>query len=129
MDGVIHDLSVALHHRAIDGRMALVSVQFRAGNTPNPVFNAWLSSLPLERGGQFAPELGVDLRALLPKDPAHFIYLGSLTSPPCTEGVLRVVMKQPTEVSWEQLGIISRLHPPSARPLQERFDRRVLESR
>lgn len=129
VDGVIHDLSVDLHHRAADGRMAVVSVQFRAGNTPNPVLNTWLSSLPLERGGQFAPEFGVDLRALLPKDPAHFLYVGSLTSPPCTEGVLRVVMKQPMEVSWEQLGVIARLHPPSARPLQDGFGRRVLESR
>lgn len=129
VDGVIHDLSVDLHHRAADGRMAVVSVQFRAGNTPNPVLNTWLSSLPLERGGQFAPEFGVDLRALLPKDPAHFLYVGSLTSPPCTEGVLRVVMKQPMEVSWEQLGVIARLHPPSARPLQDGFGRRVLGSR
>lgn len=129
VDGVIHDLSVDLHHRAADGRMAVVSVQFRAGNTPNPVLNTWLSSLPLERGGQFAPEFGVDLRALLPKDPAHFLYVGSLTSPPCTEGVLRVVMKQPMEVSWDQLGVIARLHPPSARPLQDGFGRRVLESR
>lgn len=129
VDGVIHDLSVDLHHRAADGRMAVVSIQFRAGNTPNPVLNTWLSSLPLERGGQFAPEFGVNLRALLPEDPAHFLYVGSLTSPPCSEGVLRVVMKQPMEVSWEQLGVIARLHPPSARPLQDGFGRRVLESR
>lgn len=129
VDGVIHDLSVDLHHRAADGRMAVVSIQFRAGNVPNPVLTTWLSSLPLERGGQFAPDYGVDLRPLLPKDPAHFLYVGSLTSPPCTEGVLRVVMKQPMEVSWEQLGVIATLHPPSARPLQDGFGRRVLESR
>lgn len=129
VDGVIHDLSVDLHHRAADGRLAVVSIQFRVGTTPNPVINTWLSSLPLERGGQYAPEFGVDLRPLLPADPAHFLYVGSLTSPPCTEGVLRVVMKQPMDVSWEQLGVIARLHPPSARPLQDGFDRRVLESR
>jgi carbonic anhydrase len=129
VDGVIHDLSVDLHHRAADGRLAVVSVQFRVGTTPNPVLNTWLSSLPLERGGQYAPEFGVDLRPLLPADPAHFLYVGSLTSPPCTEGVLRVVMKQPMDVSWEQLGVIAQLHPPSARPLQDGFDRRVLESR
>lgn len=129
VDGVIHDLSVDLHHRAADGRMAVVSVQFRAGTQSNPVIATWLSSLPLERGGQYAPGFGVDLRPLLPADPAHFLYSGSLTSPPCTEGVLRVVMKQPMEVSWEQLGVIARLHPPSARPLQDSFERRVLESR
>lgn len=129
VDGVIHDLSVDLHHRAADGRMAVVSVQFRAGTVPNPVIATWLSSLPLERGGQYAPSFGVDLRPLLPRDPAHFLYIGSLTSPPCTEGVLRVVMKQPMTVSWEQLGVIAQLHPPSARPLQDGFDRRVLESR
>jgi carbonic anhydrase len=129
VDGVIHDLSVDLHHRAADGRMAVVSVQFRADAVPNPVIATWLSSLPLERGGQYAPSFGVDLRPLLPRDPAHFLYIGSLTSPPCTEGVLRVVMKQPMNVSWEQLGVIAQLHPPSARPLQDGFDRRVLESR
>lgn len=129
VDGVVHDLSVDLHHRSADGRMAVVSIQFRAGTAPNSVLTTLLSALPLERGAQYGPDFSIDLRPLLPSDPAHFMYSGSLTSPPCTEGVLRVVMKQPMEVSWEQLGVISRLHPPSARPLQDGFDRRVLESR
>ncbi|WP_164084870.1 carbonic anhydrase [Pseudazoarcus pumilus] len=129
VDGRIHDLSVDLHHRAPDGRMAVVSVQFEAGNDDHPVLAEWLASLPLERGGQYAPDRTVDLSALIPAERAHYLYSGSLTVPPCTEGVLRVVFKQPMQLSWEQLGVIARLHPPSARPLQPTRDRRVLELR
>lgn len=129
IDGRIFDLSVDLHHRAADGSLAVVSIQFEAGNVANPAIASWLASLPLERGGQYTPDYAMDLSPLLPASPAHFLYSGSLTTPPCTEGVTRIVMKQPLSLSWEQLGVIAQLHPPSARPLQDAFGRRVLESR
>lgn len=129
VDGRIYDMSAELHHRAADGRMAVISIQFAVGDKPNPTLAAWLASLPLDPGGQYAPDQSVDLWPLLPAGPEHYLYSGSLTTPPCTEGVTRVVMKRPVSVSWAQLGVIAQLHPPSARPLQDGFGRRILESR
>ena len=54
--------------------------------------------------------------------------MGSLTTPPCTEGVLWMVMKTPVEVSAEQIGIFSRMYPMNARPLQAAGGRMIKES-
>lgn len=129
VDGRIHDLSVDLHHRAADGRFAVVSIQFSASDHSHPVIDAWLAALPLERGDTHAPTVRVDLRALLPSEPGYILYSGSLTSPPCTEGVLRVIMRQAQELSHAQLAVIAHLHPPNARPLQSLEGRRLLGSR
>lgn len=129
IEGRAFDASVELHHRAPDGRIAVVSVLLEAGSDPHPVLQTWLGSLPLERGGQYEPRFAMDLAPLVPGRPDHFLYSGSLTMPPCTEGVTRVVMKEPLRMSWEQLGVLARLHPPNARPLQIPYERLVLESR
>lgn len=129
IEGRAFDASVELHHRAADGRIAVVSVLFEAGPEPHPVLQTWFGSLPLERGGQYEPRFAMDLAPLVPRQTGYFLYSGSLTMPPCTEGVTRVVMKEPLRMSWEQLGVLARLHPPNARPLQIPYERLVLESR
>jgi len=54
--------------------------------------------------------------------------MGSLTTPPCTEGVLWLVMKQPGTLSAKQEAIFARLYPMNARPLQAAAGRLVKES-
>ena len=58
--------------------------------------------------------MSIDLNQLLPED-RRFSPMGSLTTPPCTEGVLWMVLKQPVSLSAEQIGIFSRLYPMNAR--------------
>jgi carbonic anhydrase len=55
--------------------------------------------------------------------------MGSLTTPPCTENVLWMVMKQPLPISPEQIAIFSRLYKNNARPVQPQNGRLVKESR
>jgi carbonic anhydrase len=55
--------------------------------------------------------------------------MGSLTTPPCTEGVLWLVLKQPVMLSAEQIAIFSRLYRDNARPVQPTFGRLIKESR
>jgi carbonic anhydrase len=54
--------------------------------------------------------------------------MGSMTTPPCSEGVLWMVMKQPVEASPAQMAIFSRLYPLNARPIQASSGRVVKES-
>jgi len=129
VSGFRRDMSVLFHHRDAQGRQAIVEVMLDQREVPNPVIAALLNNLPLERGGEHAPILPIDPTDLLPVEPGHHLYMGSLPTPPCSEGVLWAVMKQPVGVSAEQLDIFARLYPANNRPLQAGNGRLVLESR
>lgn len=129
VDGRSFDMEAQLVHQADDGKIAIVSVLMEKG-TENPVIQAALNNLPLESGGEVAPPgLTIDASQLLPANKNYFTFMGSLTHPPCTEDVLWMVIKQPQQVSPEQLSILQRLYKPNARPLQPAFGRIVKESR
>lgn len=123
------DMSAHFHHRDLDGRLATVAVMLERGAEANPLLQALWNNLPLEKGSGYMPATTIDLGAFLPASPAHFLYMGSQTTPPCTEGVLWVVMKTPVPVSDEQLGIFARLYPRNSRPIQPANGRLILESR
>ncbi|THF61941.1 carbonic anhydrase [Pseudothauera nasutitermitis] len=129
VDGRASDMAAHFHLRAADGRRAVLAVPLERGEQANPVLQAVLNNLPLERGEHYMPAESIDLSALLPESPAHYLFMGSLSQPPCTEGVLWVVMKQSLPLSGEQLTIFSRLYERNARPVQPANDRMLLESR
>jgi len=64
---------------------------------------------------------------LLPRVTQYYHYNGSLTSPPCSEGVAWFVMKTPIEVSAEQVAQFTAVMHQNARPVQPMHDRVVLE--
>lgn len=69
----------------------------------------------------------VVLSDLLPPDKTTYRYLGSLTTPPCSEGVHWVIFTQPVEVSTVQIDTFGALYPENARPTQPLMDREVVE--
>jgi carbonic anhydrase len=72
--------------------------------------------------------VALELPVLLPADRRYYTYMGSLTTPPCSEGVQWVVMRHPVAVSQEQLDIFARMYPMNARPLQAASGRRIMQS-
>jgi carbonic anhydrase len=54
--------------------------------------------------------------------------MGSMTTPPCTENVLWLVMKEPVQASPGQMALFSRLYPLNARPIQPTSGRMIKES-
>ena len=127
VDGRQFALVTHLVHRAEDGRLAVVAVLLEPGRA-HPIVQAVWNNLPLDRGEDVAARTSLDLNALLPEDRSYFTYMGSLTTPPCTEGVLWMVMRQPVPVSPEQIGIFARLYPMNARPIQQASGRLIKES-
>jgi carbonic anhydrase len=65
---------------------------------------------------------------LLPENKGYYTFQGSLTTPPCSEGVLWMVMQQPVSVSSEQIDVFARLYPMNARPLQQASGRLIKQS-
>ena len=129
IEGKSFDMEAQLVHHADDGKTAIVSVLLEKG-TENPVIQAALNNLPLESGGEVAPPgQTIDASLLLPVNKDYFTFMGSLTTPPCTEDVLWMVIKQPQQVSSEQLSMLQRLYRPNARPVQPALGRIIKESR
>lgn len=127
--GMAHDMAAYLEHRSADGRQMILSVLLSAGGEEHPLFRTLWANLPLDRGRAFTPEAVIDLATMVPQDPGHFLYTGSLPTPPCTEDVLWVVMKTPVRISDAQLDVFARLYPRNGRPIQPDNGRLVLESR
>jgi carbonic anhydrase len=71
----------------------------------------------------------IDMNEILPADQRYFQFFGSLTTPPCTEGVLWMVMKQPLRISPEQFRLFSQQYPFNARPVQAVNGRPVREAK
>ncbi|MFZ5508865.1 MAG: carbonic anhydrase [Pseudomonadota bacterium] len=129
INGRQYDMSAHLAHRDKAGRSAIVAVMLEAGGE-HPLIQIFWNYLPLEPEVEVAPpEVRIDARQLLPESRAYAAYMGSLTTPPCTEGVLWLVLKTPVQLSPEQLAIFARLYPSNARPLQPAHGRLIKESR
>jgi carbonic anhydrase len=117
IDGRQFDMSAHLVHRDPEGRLAVVGVLLDRGSAHPAVQTVW-NNLPLEKGEEFAAQVLLDPSHLLPADRRYFTYMGSLTTPPCSEGVLWMVMQQAVPVSPEQVAVFSRMYPMNARPIQ-----------
>ncbi|WP_345792916.1 surface-adhesin E family protein [Thauera sp. JM12B12] len=127
--GMAHDMALYLEHSNAEGKRVILSVLLAAGGEAHPVLQTLWNNLPLDRGRAYTPDAVIDLARLVPADPGHFLYTGSLPTPPCTEDVLWVVMKQPLPIADDQLAVFARLYPRNGRPIQPSNGRLLLESR
>ncbi len=113
-------------HKDAEGRLAVVAVLMDQGKGHPLVQQVW-NNLPLEKNTEQPALIQMDLKALLPEQQQYYTYMGSLTTPPCSEGVLWMVMKQPASMSREQIAIFSKLYPMNARPIQSASGRLIKE--
>jgi carbonic anhydrase len=127
IEGKSFDMVAHLVHKDAGGRLAVVAVLLERGAAHPLVQSVW-NNLPLEKGDEVSARNPLDLNQLLPKDTRYFIYMGSLTTPPCSEGVLWMVMQQPVTVSAEQIDVFARLYPMNARPIQQASGRLIKQS-
>ncbi len=127
IDGKQYEMVVHMVHKDGEGRLAVVAVLVEIGAN-QPVVQTVLNNLPLEKGEEIAGTSNLDLVRMLPENRRYFTYMGSLTTPPCTENVLWIVMKQPVQATAEQLDLFSRMYPMNARPIQAAGGRVIKES-
>jgi carbonic anhydrase len=116
-----------LVHKSAEGRVAVVAVLLERGKEHNLIQTVW-NNLPLEKYESVSPSVVIDLNDTLPERRDYYTFMGSMNEPPCTEGVLWLVMKQPMQASPAQMALYSRLYPLNARPVQPTNGRMVKES-
>lgn len=112
-------------HRNEAGQLAVVGVFIEEG-AENSALAALLAHAPREHGDEFAEHLSVNLMALLPPDRAYFAYAGSLTTPPCSEGVRWNVLRTPITASPQQIAALREALGSSSRHTQPVNGRTVL---
>lgn len=128
INGKLFEMVVHLVHKDRDGRLAVVAVLLDFGEA-HPVIQQVWNNLPLEKNDVVKAMSNLDLMQLVPKRGEYFTYMGSLTTPPCSEDVLWMVMKEIVHISPEQSAIFARLYPMNARPIQNTAGRVIKESR
>ncbi len=109
---------VHLVHKNDEGQLAVVAVLLEVGEA-NPLIDKVWTYMPLDASDRVhMPHDALNLNEILPADQRYYQFMGSLTTPPCTEGVLWMVLKQPLTVSRAQFKLFTQLYPMNARPVQ-----------
>ena len=128
MGGKAYPMTAHLVHKAADGELLVIAVLMQTGGS-NPVIDRIWQQLPSAAGQiKVADEQSINVADLLPRDGTYFTYTGSLTTPPCTEGVKWVVLSAPVTVSQAQLDKFTALFAHNARPVEPLNGRTVLFS-
>jgi carbonic anhydrase len=126
--GQLYDMVAHFMHEASDGKVAAVAVFLKAGSANTTVQQLW-ERMPNTPGKEeVIAGVEVNPTGLLPRDTSYYMYRGSLTAPPCTEGVTWFVMKTPVDISAEQISAFAALYPHDVRPPQPLNGRVVNES-
>jgi carbonic anhydrase len=124
--GKLTDMDIQLLHRSADGKLAIVVVRLTEdmGN-PNAVLATLWEHLPKSAGQTQKVADLVSPGGLLPADRGYWTYTGSLTTPPCTEGVRWFIFEQELSLSRDQLRAFGALFKINSRPLQDAHGRRI----
>ncbi|MDX7758403.1 carbonic anhydrase [Aeromonas hydrophila] len=125
--GKSYPLEGHLVHANAKGELAVVAVMFESGRANAALSQAW-QVLPAKAGESHAFKEPISAEQLLPAKRDYYRFSGSLTTPPCSEGVRWLVMKQPVQVSQAQIDAFKAvMHHPNNRPVQPLHGRLVLQ--
>ena len=118
LNGAQTDMELHLVHKDAGGHMAVVGVMIAEG-AQNPAYEPILANMPAEEGeAEVISGVTVNAADLLPADRSYYRYNGSLTTPPCTEGVKWFVMAAPVELSTSQIAAFRSIYDNNYRPVQ-----------
>ena len=124
--GKLSDMEIHLLHKSADGKLAILAIRL-AEDVSNP--NATLATLwqhqPRKSGVNAKLTELVNPGGLLPADRGYWSYDGSLSTPPCTEGVRWFVLEQELGLSRDQLRYFASLYKVNTRALQDSHGRRI----
>ncbi len=124
IDGKPADMVAHLVHKAADGQLAVVSVLINKG-VNNPLIEKIWKHMPTHKGEYSKAAIKINASDLLPTDRAYYQYSGSLTTPPCSEGVNWMVLKNRVEVSSAQIRAFTHIFHKSTRPIQALNGRQI----
>jgi carbonic anhydrase len=110
-------------HKSKEGKLAVIGVLLNEGKDSAAIKTLW-ANLPPKEGEEYLPaKVTFNPGSMLPKELGFYNYEGSLTTPPCTEGVQFYILKAPVELSKAQVGKFP--FKLNARPVQSLNGRKI----
>ncbi len=128
VDGERFPLVAHFVHKADDGELAVIGLLFSEGDK-NALLSSVFANMPGEAKATVDGEGTLNPSEILGSELGYYTFTGSLTTPPCSEGVRWIVLKSPTTVGGEQLAAFKKLFPMNARPIQPLNDREIKVSK
>ena len=118
INGKRYPMVAHLVHKNAEGELAVVAVLLKEG-ARNPVVKTLWTDLPKEKEKERVMEqVKINAASLLPKNHKYYTFAGSLTTPPCSEGVTWFVLATPKAISKEQVARFGKIYRANARPVQ-----------
>ena len=124
IDGKPADMVAHLVHQADDGQLAVIGVLINKGANNKTIETIW-NNLPSTTGSKKNSAM-INVADLLPADLSYYNYSGSLTTPPCSEGVNWMVLQNPVMASAGQVAKFTETFARSVRPIQPLNNRTVM---
>jgi len=127
INGKPYAMEMHFVHKGKDGLLSVVGVMIEEGGE-HPVLNKLWSFMPENTGDVSQQPIGIEETNLLPPTREYYAYGGSLTTPPCSEGVAWIILKTPIEASAEQIARFKeRVGANTNRPVQPHNARLILD--
>lgn len=119
------DAEVHFVHRSADGQLAVIGV-FLENGAANPTLAKVIAHTPPQKAAAYTfANAVINPRDILPTLTQFWVYDGSLTTPPCSEGVRWMVERVTAPMSQEHIDVLSKAMGANARPIQPINDRQV----
>jgi carbonic anhydrase len=126
--GKAHMLEFQFLHVGDNNKRLILSLFGDLGNRPPPALDKLIKHIP-QKPGDKDIEFTFNPGYLLPDGRGYYIYEGSETNPPCSEGVTWIILKQKMGVSKAQLRALTGFAKRNARQTQPTYFRTVKETR
>ncbi len=110
-------------HKSKEGKLAVIGVMLNEGKDSAAIKTLWANLPPKEMEEFLPPKVMFNPGSMLPKELGFYNYEGSLTTPPCTEGVQFYILKTPAELTKQQLAKFP--FKLNARPVQSLNGRKI----
>jgi carbonic anhydrase len=129
VNGKGYDMVAHLVHADAEGHLAVVAVLLKTGSSNAFLETVWKNIPTVKEKAVDVPGVTLNVRDLLPADHGYYTFSGSLTTPPCSEGVTWYVLKAPASLSADQVTAFAKIYPQNARPIQPLNGRELQETK
>ena len=124
LSGKILPIEVQLIHKNPRGELAILAYFAVEGQSHDVISRLW-TFMPQQKNAAVDVDKLINPLSLLPKTFHHYYYVGSLTTPPCTEGVKWFVLNTPVTFSRNQILSFRQIYSINNRPIQPINQRKI----